>query len=309
MEQSIATIIIIAVVFLVAMQYLQTNNFQFGAGDGPLAIGARDSAIQNPQPIAESRGVSRPVTPFRSFDSSLRDRTGTTATTIQPKPGYSLYEGIVSISRVQRSTNQAQEYAIIRNGNFFNRSEAPVSLHGWTVESRKSGKIKIPDAEEIPLIDAATQPIMLSSGGEIIITSGVTTFGRSFRENACTDYFSQNHSFTPSLESCSPIPFDSRNLFDRGYNSECVDFVKNIPRCRIPTIPYEKSARIGNGCIEHIIDTYGYAGCIARFRDDKTFFKNIWRVFLNQPASLFDTLHDRVILRDNNGLIVDEFEY
>lgn len=309
MEQGIVTIIIIAVVFIVAAQYLQTQNPSFGASGGPLAAGSSDSAIQNPQPIAEPGSISRPVTPSRTNSPSRGSTKGTDTKDIQPKPGYSPYENVVSILRVQRSIDPTKEYATIRNGSFFNRTEAVVSIDRWTIESRKSGKIAIPAAEEIPMVDAGTRQILLPPRGEIIITSGISTFGRSFRENACTGYFTQSHSFTPSLATCSAIPFDAQGLLDAGYNGDCVDFVKSISKCRIPNIPYEKSGRIGSACIEHITNTYSYSGCVARFRDEKTFFKNTWRVFLNQPSHIFDSKHDRIILRDSEGLIVDEFEY
>lgn len=311
MEQSIVTIIIIAVVFIVAAQYLQTQNPSFGASGGPLAAGSSDSAIQNPQPIAEERGItSRAVSSRRSSSSQTQDRGAkTSGKTIQQKTGYSQYENIITIARVQRSADPAKEYVTIRNGSFLNRTEAAISFIGWTIESRKSGKIVIPPAEEIPMIDAGTQPIILPPGGEVIITSGATSFGRSFRENICTGYFTQNHPFTPLLATCAAIPFDAQKLLDAGYNSDCVDFVKGIAKCRVPAIPYEKSGRIGNACIEYITGTYSYTGCVTRFRDTKDFFKKTWRVFLNQPSPLFDSRHDRVILRDNEGLIVDEFEY
>lgn len=312
MEQGIATIIIIAVVFIVAAQYLQTNNPQFGLSGGPLATGSNDSAIQNPQPIGATppSGSSR-----RSSDTSPRkykvrgQKEAEDKKTIQPKPGYSRYENTVAISRVQRSIDPAKEYVTLRNGTFLNRTEASVPISGWTIESRKNGRIVVPSAEEIPMIDAGTRQIILPPKGEIIITSGATTFGRSFRENVCTGYFTQYHSFTPSLATCSAISFDAQRLLDSGYNGDCVDFIKGIARCRIPAIPYEKSGRIGSACIDHITNTYSYSGCVARFRDEKTFFKNTWRVFLNQPSHIFDTLHDRVIVRDSEGLIVDEFEY
>lgn len=313
MEQSIVTIIIVAVVFIVAAQYLQTTqNSQLGiGGGGPLATGSSDSAIQNPQPISERRGMtSRAVSSRQSSYSQTQNRDAKTSEkTAQPKSGYSRYESTVTIARVQRSIDPAKEYVTVRNGSFFNRTEASVSLNGWTIESRKGGRIKIPDAEEVPMIDTNTQPIVFAPGGETIITSGATTFGRSFRENSCTDYFSQNHSFSPSLASCSAIPFNAQELLDAGYNSECVDFIQGVARCRIPAIPYEKSGRIGNACIEYITDTYSYTGCVGRFRDSEDFFKKTWRVFLNQPSHIFDILHDRVILRDSEGLIVDEFEY
>lgn len=309
MEQGIVTIIIIAVVLIVAAQYLQTQNPPFGANGEPLAAGSSDSAIQNPQPIAEPGSMLRPVTPSRPSSPSRGGTKGTDAKDIQPKPGYSPYENVVSILRVQRSTDPTKEYVTIRNGSFFNKTEAVVSINGWTIESRKSGKIAIPAAEEIPMIDAGTRQILLSPRGEIIIISGISTFGRSFRENSCTGYFTQYHSFEPPLESCAAIPFNAQELLDRGYNSDCVDFVRSISRCRIPNIPYEKSGRIGSACIDYITNTYSYAGCVAQFRDSGDFFQNTWRAFLNQPSSLYDSRHDRVILRDGEGLIVDEFEY
>ena len=86
-------------------------------------------------------------------------------------------------------------------------------------------------------------------------------------------------------------------------------FVSSLSSCRIPAFNFENSGRIGNNCITYISQNISYNGCVKNYRNDKNFMKNTWHIFLNRSQKLFDPKHDRVILRDSQDLIVDQFEY
>jgi len=79
--------------------------------------------------------------------------------------------------------------------------------------------------------------------------------------------------------------------------------------CRIPTFNFETTAKLGNACLEYVSKNFSYTACVKNYRNEKNFLKNTWHVNLNRPQKLFDLRHDRIILRDELGLIVDEFEY
>lgn len=281
----------------------QFNLPGFGSGSGPIATGSGSGAgIEDPQPV--SRG-------FLGFGGAAAPESQPA-----PRPGESPYKGKVTIARVNRSgLSPADEYVVIRyGGGFFglfsrqSASELPVDVTGWSIGSRRTNAV-IPGAYNIPEIDAVQQDIILSSGGEVIILVGASSYQRNFRENACVGYLNEFHDFTPSLSNrCMDSRPDRGSLLSRGFNGACVDAIEGVSTCRVPGGNYEAGV-IGAECIDYLRQNFNYAGCVRNFRDRSDFFGNVWRVSLRQPSKLFDPQHDRVILRDKDGLVVDEFEY
>ncbi len=263
---------------------------------GPLATGpGRGSEIQNPQPV-ESRGFFG---------------RGQPSPPPAPRPGESPVRDKIRISTVARSGERPEdEYVIIRFGGFFSRQDTdrPVNVTGWTIASSRSS-VPIPRAFNIPEIDATEQDILLAPGGELIIVTGTPSYQQNFRENQCVGYFNETHSFTPSLSnSCVDDNPDRSKLLGRGFNGACVDAIHAVSSCRLPRGPFPV-ADIKKECVNYMNENFSYVGCVKNFRDRKDFLKSTWRVSLKRNQKIFDPRHDRVTLRDQNGLLVDEFEY
>lgn len=287
---------IIGIIVALIVGYFGFSGTQFFSR-GPLATGpGRGTDIQNPQPVG-SRG-------FFGF--------GEPSPPPAPRRGESPFKGKIRISTVQRSSDRPEgEYALIRHGGFFSSrtaGEQPIDVTGWTIGSIR-GSEPIPRAFNIPEIDAAVGDVILPPGGEVIILSGTPSYQQSFRENQCVGYFNETHPFTPSLSnSCIDDNSDRSELLQRGFNGACVDAIHNVSACRMPQGPFPVAA-IKKECVDYMNENFSYVGCVKNFRDRKDFLKNTWRVSLKRGEKLFDPRHDRVILRDQNGLLVDEFEY
>jgi len=97
-------------------------------------------------------------------------------------------------------------------------------------------------------------------------------------------------------------------LLARGFNGACIDTIEGVPACRTPQGPF-LAGIIGQECLAYMNENLNYAGCVKNFRTDKDFLKDRWRVSLKRSTKIFDERHDKVTLRDQNGLLVDEFEY
>ncbi|MBI2637325.1 MAG: hypothetical protein HYW88_00355, partial [Candidatus Sungbacteria bacterium] len=248
--------------------------------------------------------------PSSNSSSNSSKQTGPVA----KRPGGSPYEDIVAISSVQRSSdNTNEEYVSIRNGGWFSSSNYSVSLAGWTIENVRHERRLIGQAYDIPYIDANTRDIILPPGGDVYIVTGRGDVGFSFRENGCVGYFNQFARFTPGLQN-SCIDRQSyetvrTHFLDAGLPGSCIDYVTSLPSCTIPQFNFENAGKVGQNCIDYITKNISYNGCVKNYREDKNFSKNTWRVYLGLSNKLFDKSHDRVILRDANGLIVDQFEY
>lgn len=229
----------------------------------------------------------------------------------KPEPGTSPLKKRVNIATVHTSDEGPEkEYVIMRRSGFSPSAQVQketIPIMGWTIENNKGIRHQIPSAFRIPSFDSSPAPVELAEGDEVIITSSHPTSPTSFKENICTGYFNESHPFTPSLDESCP-EFSRQDLQRQGLNSMCIDVIERTPRCRQVTIGFEEAAA-GNDCIAFSQSHLTYAGCVNDNRAKPDFFSNRWRVFLQRGSTLFDPVHDRVILRDKEGLIVDEYSY
>lgn len=291
------SIIVIVIVGVVALNFL--GIIGGGGNQGPIATGPGPSAeIKNPQPISTSGGGS----------SSSNKTEGQKNNTPAGTPGDSPYKNLVKIASIQRGANSPdKEYVMLRSNN----PSQHITVTGWTIESRYGGTMTIPPARNIPEIDAVDTPIVMEPAGTVSITTGNNNYSHNFRENSCTAYFNQYQSFTPGLSgSChGGNDYSATELLNRGFNTECTDYIRSLNSCRIPTIPLDTQLRIKDACIQFITDNISYSGCVSRWRDTKDFLKNTWHVFMRRTSKFWDDRHDYAVLRDNQGLIVDEFSY
>lgn len=297
---------IIALVISLVIGYfsLSSSQFFFSNGRGPIATGPGSSEIRNPQPISRITRLSGSGFP------------GVDQRASPSKPGESPFKGIVRITTVERSSQRPErEFAIIRHQgrSFFSFGQREdlvptrIDVTGWRIATLRSSAV-IPRAVNIPEIDAVEQDIVLPPGGELIVVTGQTPYPINFRENQCVGYFNQTHTFTPSLvDFCNDRP-DRSNLITRGLNGECIETIESTLSCRTPAGPFQVGM-IKSECLDFINQNLNYSGCVKNIRDSKNFLKDVWRVSLKLNQKLFDPRHDRITLRDQQGLLVDEFEY
>lgn len=318
MDNLVFLVLVLGLIAVVAVTF--SGSSPFSSSGGPIATGPGSSSeIRNPQPVQSGRsflGLGNVFTKQPSLPSPSKIIAPSSSQTKAVKPGYSSYEGAIKISHIDRSASvSSKEYVQLSNGGYFGLGSTPtaVNITGWTIENSKKDKYAVPKAYNIPYIDADTADILLPPGGDIYIVTGRQDFGMNFRENGCIGYFNQYYQFTPSLYgSCMDRQSSSQirsRFLDMGLSGECIDFVNSLPSCSIPTFTFENSGKIGNNCIDYISKNINYNGCVKNYRNDKAFLRNVWHVYIGRQQKLFDAKHDRVILRDSQGLIVDQFEY
>lgn len=291
MERPIVFFIIIGIALVLFLNYGGTSFFS----SGPLATGPGPGTdVENP-PEPQAGGS------FFGFIPSPGSPAGEERS---PESG-------MEISFVRTSASgPGEEYIVIKRSGFsFSGDEAgeTVDISGWTIENGRGTRYTIPVAFNIPNANVPAGPIKLGSGDEVIVVSGSSTFGSSFRENMCTGYFAEFHEFAPPLDESCP-EFSRDELLRQGLNSVCVEAVGNTPRCRQVRIGFEQSAA-GNECVDFVGMHLNYAGCLRDNRSRDDFFGKTWRVFLNSRQNIWDSLHDRAILRNKEGAIIDEYSY
>lgn len=193
------------------------------------------------------------------------------------------------------------------------RNNEKISITGWKLESIISKKqIAIGGAVEVYRSGVVnSEPALrLAPGETVIIATGRSPIGASFRTNKCTGYLEQFQDFSPKLSKQCPRPNDE---FDDIVSSipvtdnVCEDFVDNISRCEMELSAFPLG--ISNQCTEFISKTINYTGCVKIHRDDLDFLGSEWRVFLNRDSELWRDRRETIRLIDSDGKVVDTFTY
>lgn len=218
--------------------------------------------------------------------------------------------GKVSLSRSFASEADAsREYVVISAHSV---PRGGISTQGWSLASMVSGvRVMLPMAASELREGALTniQPVVLRSGESIIVTSGFSPTGASFRENRCMGYLSSAYNFDPPLSSTCPAPSETLALTDQNlqrYGGDCIDYVRSIPQCGRPTtIPISLPA----ACRIYIANTFSYNGCVDAQRTQADFGLDTWRLFIGSASELWGNGHDSIRLLDEYGRTIDAVIY
>ncbi|MFA6364958.1 MAG: hypothetical protein WCW78_01010 [Candidatus Paceibacterota bacterium] len=185
-----------------------------------------------------------------------------------------------------------------------------ISVTGWRVRgNRKGSEVVIPQAiaDINPPYGFQKGDIKLGSGQSVTMYSWRKDSGvPNIRLNKCTGFLNDLYAFSPSLPNECPRVESARMAVFTG---QCQNFLRSLSSCRIPTAN-EINQFTGplDGECRTIIDQQNYGSCYRVHRNETDFFSREWRVWLNE-FMFFDTLHDRLILLDKEGRVVNEYIY
>ena len=193
------------------------------------------------------------------------------------------------------------------------KNDASISITGWQIESMITKKrITIGGATEIfrSGVVNSEPPIHLAPGETVIISTGRSPIGTSFKTNKCVGYFEQFQDFSPNLNERCPLPRDEFDDFANipyPNDIQCENFVNKIRSCEV----YLSSFPIGisNECVAFVSQNINYTGCVKNHKNDLDFLGNEWRVFLGRNEELWREKREVIRLLDNGGKIVDVLTY
>jgi len=279
------------------------------------------------------RATEGPTVRSAGIFTTLRDSRSTKSaeerlTELAQEGVASPYRDLVSFSGGDpKERLVAEEYVRIRASR---KLDSPINITGWQIESLITGvSYTIPGASALPFIGSVNSesPLLLDSGDTVIINSGRSPLGISFRNNMCTTYLDRFQRFTPRLPRQCPDPEDEflefSNIAPTGVRDEDYDqcriyIDRNIDRCETVTKNLRARDTEGNfiieppltdQCISFIQNDLTYQGCVTNHRSDESFFDDEWRVFLGSFAELWREDDDVLRLLDQSGRIVDVWQY
>lgn len=190
----------------------------------------------------------------------------------------------------------------------FGEEETPINVTGWLIQARRGGQT-IPQAINIyePTGLGAETDIYLKSNDTLQMFSSASAIGKNFRLNKCIGALEIENHFTPSLPGYCPAIYRDYSEIS-GFTGKCQDYISSLNYCTTPDFYSAEIAHDDYACQAYLQNNINFKGCFDKYRGDSDFLANeIWAWTGNDR--LLDDRHDRVLLFDRAGLLVDEYNY
>lgn len=186
--------------------------------------------------------------------------------------------------------------------NYANATSS-INVTGWLLKANK-GSQYIPRA--VGFYDvlglAAENYIYLGNSDYLNIYTSASAIGKNLRLNKCIGYLENTNHFTPSLPTSCPS-IDRSDV--SSFSGACQDYILSLGSCRLPksnpNLPQTDYA------CRSFLETINYKGCLDRHSSDADFLSREWRAW--SGSTFLDERHDRILLFDGSGLLVDAYNY
>jgi hypothetical protein len=78
--------------------------------------------------------------------------------------------------------------------------------------------------------------------------------------------------------------------------------------CETPNYSSNLKISLDSECVSYLSKNLNYAGCFMDYSRDENFLGKNWHIYMNSSILAINDC-DTLYLRDQNGLIVDEYSY
>lgn len=300
------------VVFIIALGVIWVST------GGPDRAISRSGPFLGGSPFSEEGAEGIPAVGDRvgtSTEDGSRDflsRISSGLADLQAGEERSPYAEFVSLSvSTAREEDPNEEYLTIKTSRSLTGT---LTISDWRLESSDTNSFLIGPAAGLPASGQINNefPVAVSANTTVYVVSGRSPVGISFRVNACTGYFEQFQDFEPFLPIECPFPFDeliqaSKRFPDYSPSIACNNFVAGIEQCTVYTAP--DFGGVDPVCQNIIASDLTYNGCVGLHQNDAGFYKNEWRLYLDQDQELWQKKNERIRLLDEAGRVIDVVSY
>ncbi len=178
-----------------------------------------------------------------------------------------------------------------------------IDITGWQIKSRNSGEY-IPQAVLIyPYSGALPQSdIRVKSGDTVSLYSSSAPF--NLRINKCIGYVAHVANFNPALPlNC---PYVDRSQIE-NLSGQCQNYINSIGACQAPNMSSPQISQSDYACQDFLNNNFTYKTCVDQHQSDPDFLSN--QVWVWMGSNVVDQYHDKVVLLDKTGLVVDTYSY
>ncbi|MFH1161780.1 MAG: hypothetical protein V1696_00660 [Candidatus Jorgensenbacteria bacterium] len=183
----------------------------------------------------------------------------------------------------------------------------PVDVGGWRLKGNRS-EVRIEAASPSMTVGPVNQSALTLRPGEELIAYGATSNYvaqiRNVRLNKCTGYLNETYKLSPRIPEQCPRPDRSQYM---TFSGGCQSYLYSLGACDTPTPAKMNELSYDSAC-RAFLDVLNYGSCERRYRSDADFLQSGWRAWLINSLP-FDVNHDRLLLFDREGLVVDEYVY
>lgn len=241
-----------------------------------------------------------------SAASNLDSVTGASAGGQTRNPNASIHEDKVSINNINNPGTFNEYAALSANLN----DNETVMITGWKLRSTVTGReIVIGGAANVPIVGVRDQsPISLPANAEVIVSTGISPIGTSFRINKCAGFLEEKKNFQPSIWTHCPSAIDHAPPLSGVINDVCLDYIEDLPRCKIPK-ERDFPDNLTNACETFLKTKVNYENCVINHVADSDFLESEWRVYTGLGGIWGREKRENIQLLDNSGKVVDTYSY
>lgn len=243
----------------------------------------------------EPRGASQPTS-----DSAQISKT---------RPP-SLYQGWIELaSGTAGSARYPQrEYVTI---DIVQENLSYLFVSEWQLVGPNGERYELDEAAPTPKQNQPNEasPIVVEAGQKIIVSSGDSPIGVSFRQNACSGYLEQFQNFVPAIARSCPDPTERmpREIRNGPFSEDtCADYIESLPKCQALTEP--PAGYLSPTCQQFVEDEISYNACVDTYKESPGFASKTWRVYLGEDNQIWKE-SGTITLLDGKGAVVDEITY
>lgn len=188
-------------------------------------------------------------------------------------------------------------------------NEGSIYVSEWSIKNSAGKTATLGKAVPLPYsarINTET-PLFLAQGERVIVHTGRSPIGVSFKVNSCSGYLKQFQMFSPPLSDMCPDNAADARLANGTLDEQCISYIRSLPSCSVYTgfLP----GNLPSVCTAHIRDNINYNSCVNLHKNDTDFYKPEWRIFLGENDSFWNDTSDLVRLYDQSGRLVDSRSY
>ena len=181
----------------------------------------------------------------------------------------------------------------------------PVNVTNWKIRANNDKEIVVRGGiSSVPPVNLTR--MVLRPRTSAVFYADVSSFVKNVELNKCTGYLNKTYNFDPRLPNNCPRPDRSETI---TFSGKCQSFIRSLSSCEQPTgTELNRFAGIDNIACHEFLEDLNYGNCVKEHSNDSDFYSYGWRVWMSDRLP-FDPKHDRLLLFDENNLLVDEYVY
>ncbi|MBI4034189.1 MAG: hypothetical protein HY378_01420 [Candidatus Brennerbacteria bacterium] len=210
--------------------------------------------------------------------------------------------GKVEVTSVKRPSSLGKGGGFTLRANSTLKENLDVT--NWRIKSNR-GEIAIKGGvADVPPVNL--KKIVLRPRTSAVFYADVISFVQNVELNKCTGYLNNTYALSPKLPNNCPRPERSEYI---SFSGECQNFIRSLSSCEQPTSnELNRFASPNNVPCRRFLESLNYGNCFNKYSGDANFYSYGFRVWMRERLP-FDPKHDRLLLFDENGLLVDEHIY